>query len=418
MSILTRNDGTQFVIQAYRELIKYTKKSTLIQRIQETAAEHQAQYVRLFKRRSGEYESVFSADAGLLLGESVKLFFPQYNNLIFCETIDESSQVLLIVIKDYDVFIDTVIPVEQLKNELLPLIAFQESFHIVIFGNIPLMHEDIQLTENQFNFPAELVASYEKMTEALLPRLPVSERVRLLPLALALKSEHLSQSSLMSQGSLFLIIALLLVGVFVYRIQVAPHKQTIKAAPVVNPYAEYFTALQTPAPDSVLQVLVLLTEKLYQLPGWQALTLSQTNNNFIIKVKSKSGNLQQLQQWSDNNNFSVKLNPDGIYLETKSDLPQRKGLRVIYPLDLTLETVIDNIKNVFTESTINLTQTIPHGASREAKVQVNFQDITPERLFFFKDIFSGLPVVFNSVDFTLNDDSLINGSIYFSVWGK
>ena len=74
MTLLTRGDGTPFVIQAYRELLITHKRSMLLQEIR-MLAEQQGQYLRLSKNKDQNIEAVFNNEPGYLLAESIWQYF-------------------------------------------------------------------------------------------------------------------------------------------------------------------------------------------------------------------------------------------------------------------------------------------------------------------------------------------------------
>ena len=116
MSTLVRSDGTQFVMQAYRELLSAKKKSQIIQEI------------RFLAEQQGQYEAVFSTEPGYWLGESIWHYFNQPKNLIYCEALPDSAQVLTVVIQQGSVYIDSQMLASSLQLELLPLMRCVTQF--------------------------------------------------------------------------------------------------------------------------------------------------------------------------------------------------------------------------------------------------------------------------------------------------
>lgn len=415
MSTITRNDGTQFVIQAYRELIKYKKKSLQSQRIRDIA-QQQGQFVRLYKRRTGEYEAVFSAEPGYLLGESIKQYFQQAKNLIFCESTKDNTQLLLVIIKDGHVFADTCISVDQLKAELLPLTTLKIKFQIVVSGN--LAHQIAPTAKDNFFFPEALISSYEPVDDPLIPRLPTLPSVKLLPLPLALKAERLSGDSLLTTSLLIITALVSLIGLFTYSAHMNRQPQPTQKSEKFVPYADYIEAMRSPSPTLLIDLMMDLITNLYELPGWSAESIHQTAGNFTVTLRSNGGTLAEMQQWAMRHNFNVDLTTNGVILTAHHAFAARQPFAFIFPLTELSENLIDSIRKNTMESSIHLLQTIQHHDSKESLLTIDLEELSPQQLSLLKNIFSRLPVVLNQIKISINDDSLLHGVIQLSIWGK
>lgn len=418
MSILTRSDGTQFVIQAYRELLKYSKKSLLAQRIRDIA-EQQGQFVRLFKRRSGEYEAVFSSEPGTLLGESVKQYFQHTKNLIYCESITANAQLLLVVIKEGNVFIDRLVSKKQLNDELLALTTQKTTFHLVVSGNAPIVEHKTQGTENLCHFPQELTASFEHINKPLLPRLPAVPAVRLLPLPLALKAERLHSESLVNTTIVLVVLTMSLIGVFAY-IMHHPHNKTLRLPTTKKhtPYARYHMAMKSPPPTLILGALSQRINELYQMPGWQTQFINLNRSHYKISVNSTGGNLQALHKWATAHHYKLQLNPEGVSLSAAFAVPSRKLMPPIYSLNATIETLIDTITHSIADTRIQLLQSHTYQKSTETGLLINLSDVSSQQIQYLASILDHLPVTLNTVQLEMRDNALISGAIQLSIWGK
>ncbi len=74
-------------------------------------------------------EAVFSKESGYLLGENVWTYFDKSPYLIFCERLSkDTNQVLLVIVRANEVYLDTVVDNEKLRTELVPLMTMPGIF--------------------------------------------------------------------------------------------------------------------------------------------------------------------------------------------------------------------------------------------------------------------------------------------------
>ena len=252
MSTLIRSDGTQFVMQAYRELLSAKKKSQIVQEVR-LLAEHQGQYVRLFNKGQSQYQAVFSTEPGCLLGESIWRYFNKPENLIYCEALPDSAQILVVVVRQGSVYIDSQMLASSLQSELLPLMTGDLRYRIITSGNVPLRKAE---SFGTFRFPKDLIEDFKILKEPLFPILPAVKSLQLLPLPLALKAERLN-IGLSTSTVIVLVLVLIVIGWWA----LTPEQQDVSSPPMVleklgNPYAAYLNALSSPAPDQQLLEMV------------------------------------------------------------------------------------------------------------------------------------------------------------------
>ncbi|WP_423063114.1 hypothetical protein [Candidiatus Paracoxiella cheracis] len=401
MTTLTRNDGTQFVVQAYRKLLTNTKKTILSQHVRKIA-EQQGQLIRLFKKEpSGYYEAVFSHEPGYLLGESVKHYFNQAQNLVFCEALPNSTDVLVVIIRAGVICLDALIATENLHQKLATFTAEHHPFQIITSGNVPLKEKT---AAGGFSLPADLVASFETLEDPLFPRLPTLASFQLLPLAVALKSEHLT-SHLTSISMLGVIVV---IGFLCWWI-LSPTKLVIHTrAEQVLPY---------PAPEKQLDELVQTIQILYGLPGWKASTITFYNNDYKITVESNGGNLEALNTWAKRNHFGYQLTAHGAVLIKHSTLKNHFAPTSIYPNQQVLELIIDQLNELLLGNHVTLERTIKRGDIKETILSINLQNKSTLLLSIIGAQLKNLPITINKISLITQEDS-INGTVNISVWGK
>ncbi len=411
MSTLVRDDGTPFVMQAYRELLTAEKKSLLAHRVRLLAGQH-GQYVRLLKKGHGEYEAVFSPESGYLLGETVKQYFGHPDHLIFCEALPNSTDILLVVIRDGSVYLDALIAAKNIRHELLPLITNPEKYHIVTSGSVPIeWHPE----SNAFTLPHELVYSFEKLDEPLFPRLSVIRSLQLLSLPLALRAERLTGQPFYVA---LLFVAAIAIGLGYYWLQVhkdqrqKPAVETVPAA-----YQIYDQALITPAPQRQLNETYNLIQVLYSLPGWKATAIHFRDHRYDVSVSSEGADLEALNTWAKQHEFQFQLTQSSAILVGNSATPPRPKPDNIYSTQLVLTAIIDELDGMLHGKRLSIQQTIHHDAVVEVQLSLALQEDTPKTLLLIGETLKDLPVTINQFELTLKPGSL-SGTINLSVWGK
>lgn len=419
MSTLKRDDGAEFVMQAYRELVSADKKTVVGQRVRLLAEQH-GQFVRLFKKNYSEYEAAFSREPGYLLGESIKHYFGHIENLIFCEALPNSNDVLLVVIRSNNVYLDTMIASKNIRAELTPLLTELQTYQVIISGAVPIQQKEPLKTKaaNEiFYLPSDSVHSFESLDAPLFPRLPLVRSLQLLPLPLALKAERLTNHQTLSLTLIFLGAALLLgLGFWV----LTPTK-TIPPQPITSSadalYQPYITALTTPSPTGQLEEVYNLITRLYGLPGWQAVRINFSAGQYRITVTSLGADFAALTDWAQHYQFGFQLTSNAALLTLTSSKPPRPRPQDIYPAQLIVTTLIDQLDNALHEKNITLSQSTIHGNITEMPLTINLTDASPQTLLLISAQLRQLPLSLTSMELNLKP-GIINGTINISAWGK
>lgn len=406
MSILTRDDGVQFVMQAYRELLTYKKKSLASQRTRDIAAQ-QGQFVRLFKKEAGQYEAVFSRDPGYLLGESVKHYFNEIQNLIFCESLSNTSDLLVVVIRTGSVYLDAIIPIKNLRHELLPLLTSPQGYQVITSGYVPLK-------ENGLHFPKELLSALETLDEPLLSRLPTLRTLQLLPLPLALRTERLTHRTL-PIATMAVLILMVVSGI--WSLFPKPHATPpITTQAAIDPYDDYYRALSTPSPNQQLAELTQTINRLYALPGWTVTTIHFDGLQYQMTVSSEGGNLESLRTWAKQHEFHYLLTPDAAILTLFSQASKRTKPKVIYPSQDIVTLLIDKLDILLQGKHITLQKITQRGKAHETSMAILLKDASPQLLTFIGQALQDLPVAIHDAHFRITP-GILNGIINLSVWG-
>ncbi len=415
MSTLTRNDGVEFVLQAYRELIQCDNKSALAQKIRSLAEQH-GRFVRLFKKSPLLFEAVFSNEAGYLLGESVKHYFYQAQNLIFCEAIDE-HHVLTVVVRDGEVYLDALIAKKQLYFELQLLMGDKHQYRIYTHGNVPLKEINTpgQDADFDFIFPKNKIVQFEKISEPLFVRLPTLKVLQLLPLPLALKSQHLNGSARTITYTAICIIATACGWMLLMATNNLQHHPaiTIKA----NPYAAFDLAMRAPSVKSQFNNVAQTIESLLTLPGWQAQSIHYAHQHYEVTLKNAGGNLADLQTWCAQNQFSYTLNQATPVITKEVSLPARKIASPLLHSQQQLSNIADKLTPLLGAANIALSNPETVALNKKTLITLHLNQTTPAVLNIIGELIGNEPVTLENAELTLKNIT-INGQIKLSLWGS
>jgi hypothetical protein len=417
MSLLNRPDGVQFVVQPYRERISISKRSVMARRIRLLSEQH-GQYVLISPLTKEAVEAVFSRESGYLLGESVWAYFDKSPYLIFCERLSkDSNQVLLVVVRANEVYLDMVIDNDKLRAELVPLMTMQESFRVITYGDVSLSQND---APGRFVLPKNLVNSFEIAKEPVFKNLPVSPSVQLLTLIMALKTPLLgSRISPLAVGVSTL--AILAVVWWIYAVippkQEAPVMSNKVAEKVDLAYIDFYSAMKSPSPDQQLNELAHTVQALYALPGWEAANIRYDNSQYHVRLDRQGGSLRWLTQWADDQNYPLLLSASGAEIAVPSHLIPRERPRVIYPLSEVMATLVDELDLLFPEQMVNISDARIFGETRSRTITINLSEASPDTLVLIGGTLGDhLPLSIAAMNVNVNK-GLINGSVQLSVWG-
>lgn len=418
MSLLNRNDGVQFVVQAYRERIAIGKRSVMVQRLRLLSEQH-GQYVMLFPLGQDAIEAVFSRESGYLLGETVWHHFGKPSYLIFCERLsNDNNQVLLVVVRANEVYLDILVDNDKLRNELLPLMTMPESFRVITYGDVSLKQGE-SLETGQFSLPKNLVTQFEESHESVFKNLPVLPSARLLTLLLAIKSPLLgsrfSPAIVMAASALVLLLAW-----GIYAVSPHSHKPVITKVIAQQPnlaFVDFYAAMNTPAPKLQLREFAKVIQTFYGLPGWQAADIRYEGNGFQVQLNRLGGTLQWLTQWAETQNYGLNLSSKGAEVIVPSRLIARVRPKAVYPLAQVMASLIDRLDLLFPNQAIGISDSKVLGQTKSRTLTISFTDASPDTLILIGDTLGdNLPLSIAAMNVSVRS-GLLNGSVQLSVWG-
>src|SRR5579864_5340376 len=136
MAYIAREDGENFVIPSYRDVIS-KRKSQLKNDILELSSRY-GEYLALLRRGVAQYEVAFSNDAGYLFGECVWHYFNRPLDLIYCEVIPDTTEAYFVLVKEGGVCLDGTFPLDHIAEELQAFTTQQNQFEIYVYGDTPI----------------------------------------------------------------------------------------------------------------------------------------------------------------------------------------------------------------------------------------------------------------------------------------
>lgn len=416
MPILKREDGTQFAIHAYRELLQPAKASVLKNEIRMLARNH-GEYIRLFKLPNGQTEAVFSRDPGYLLGEAIWQYFGKPNDLIYCEALGEKFA-LVVVVRDGAVYLDTKIPYSNFADEFASIVASNNKYDIYIYSDVPL---SATKERGKLAFDKSQIKSFTTLESSVFQNLIPDPNLQLQPLEFALRAQRWGGFSPLTLLIVGIVILAIIIGWWYQHLAkqkpaVQPTEPTAQPPPV-NPYAAYQAALMTPAPDEQLAELAMLTGLVYNIRGWNASGVTFNGSLYTIQLNSLGGTITLLNEWAQNHNMTMTLNAQGVMLSYLSKLSKRAKTDTIYPQQQVLYTLIDKTNRVLPQRSVSLgtSTALPYYKSTTLSIQLTA--VSPDVLILIGKQLANLPVQLNAVQLTING-GLLSGTIQLTVYGN
>jgi len=415
MPTLRRDDGIQFVIQSYRELLLGKRPSVLKRKIRSLAIKH-GEYVRLFKQDVGRFDIVFSREPGYLLGETIWHYFGKPANMIFCEALPEKNQALLVIVRSSSVYLDTRTSFGNLIDEFASLALSNEKYIIYTYGNVPLSETR---SEECFAFEKNQVESFTHLTEPTFQKLIADPELQLQPLELALTSPHLN---IPLTKPIAIGVAILFIIFFWVHFSSSTPTQRASATqliPLVDPYGSFNEALSSPNPGNIITELNNIITTVYTLPGWQALDLNYNykDNYFTVTLQRIGGQTAELQTWSAIHNASLQMSNNGATLKFKVTAASRQIPKLIYSMAQLLPLVIDQLSSAVTRESINSGNISQSGATKYANLSINFDSFAPSILDLIGKILNKFPVQLTALTIRMQNN-LLSGNLQLNVWGN
>jgi hypothetical protein len=406
MPVLRREDGVNFVLQPYRETLAIRNTSLLRKEIN-YLAELYGKNIRLFKRRGGEYEAVFSNDYGILLGETIWHYFDQNPELIYCEVLHtkdaKEPQVLLVIVREAKVYLDTKIPIESLADEVFSLLTESTARYTVYTqGDLP----------DVFGHPA--VKKHILLEKPLFPGLKTSPAFQLLKIDQALDEQGLSVKHRSSLIVVTMVCLGILGGLWWY-----VHKQEKEKTVTVyvNPYQEYEQALQTPDPRQQIDALITGIQKVNRLAGWYGGNVIYDGKTAKMPLHSLGGTASQLMTEAQALNLDIDFGSEGASVSFPTEVKKRNAPARIASEKQTIVLIIDRMMQILPGKSVQINNTVQNTVFKQTGITISFSNIAPEILQLIALNLEDLPVSLVSVSASFNG-GLFTGTFQLNVVGN
>lgn len=403
MSVIRREDGSVFVLQPYRESLSLRSTSLLKKEIRHLAETH-GDNVRLFRHDHGfsKYEGVFSRETGYLLGESIWQYFAKPQELIYCEVLGNTQQVLLVIVRDGQIYLDNKVAIGDLAHEFTALASEEVRYPVYVYGNVTL-----GLDENK-------ITSITQLEQSVFAQLPLIETLNLLSLERALDEFRLGKKQQSSMLILSAVVLLAGLSGWVYYQSEAP-AQPKKIA--LNPFAQYQQALQTPAPSQQINALVNDLEQMYGMLGWYPAQVNYTGINAKVSVHSLGGTATELLNWAQQNGMQVDFSPQSASVDFVTVINARPKPNRILNVQQSIAVIIDRMMQLLPGKSVTVNNTLQAQALTQTSLTITFKNIAPEVLQLVGSNLGGLPVNLNNCQLNIHD-GMLSGSIQLTVVGS
>lgn len=414
MPIIKRDDGIQFVLSAYRELLQPTQPKISRNEIRTLAVNH-GEYIALFKLANGQMEGVFSKDPGFLFAEAVWHYFGKPNDLIYCEALAERDVALVVVVRNGSVYLDTKIPYNTLAEEFAALIGSNQ-YDIYIYGDVPISEK---AKRGKFNFEKEQIKSFTFLEQSLFNTIVIRDDLQLKPLEFVLHTQKIGKSSILLPAILTTALFVIAIAWFYAHVTKPKLPKPVLATPqyAVNPYLAYQMSYISPDPEIQLNELATSIAMLYGMPGWQVTGVTFNGSNYTIQTNPLGGTISYLNQWTKDRNMNLIINPQGVTLTMSSQLPNRAAPTVIYPLQEVLFVVMDNVNSIMPERSVSINTIAKYPMYKSATITISVNDASPDILILIGRELHDLPVKLLNTHISINN-GMLSGTIQLLALGN
>jgi len=402
MAVFVREDGAQFVLDAYRETLRERNVGLLKNEIR-LLSQTNGQFAKVAKRRHKLTDVVLSPDPGYLFGETVWRHFARPPRLIFYERLqDNKNSYLVVIVKDGEIYLDACLTAAELREEIAVLKTQRKRY--VIHGC-----DHLSDTQESITFDGAMVASLSEHQSSILQELPLSHEVRLLPIDKAITNARLHNT----HWWLGMGVACVVAAVFLVWLPSSDRYHKKK----VDPLRQYQLALTTPAPSAQLHHLQSVLERSLTMPGWTATSVRYTPLRVNLHVNSLGGNVASLTDWVDNHDAYLNLSSQGADVTIHADLPGR-------PLPVTIERsqrvvgrVIDRMMYVMPQKSVSIGAIVRHEGYSETHMSIMVDHLALSMLHILASALHDLPITLRLVSLQVREGMLI-GKIDITVMGN
>ncbi|CAM4423709.1 MAG: hypothetical protein LEGION0398_MBIBDBAK_00414 [Legionellaceae bacterium] len=417
MAILQRADGIRFIVRSYRELITQNKVSLLRKELL-LQSQVQGQYARFYRQKEGKIEAVFSHDMGYLLGESIWHYFNTPDNLIYCETIPNETDVIVVIIRNGSVYLEAKLTLEELREELHSLLSVKTTYSIFLVGDVPIVITENALVSEEeqaqkFLIPSEYILQFEQLNESVFEQLPASSAYFLFPIEKAIDELKLDRFAKNTVTASIILILLIACSYWLF----SPSTQKENNTPVLSPYEQYAAALNNPDPQKQLHELAKHIVLLQTMPGWLPVNIKSSSMGSKVQVHTLGSPTALLLAWAKKNKANVDFNTEGAFLILPSRTENRNNIPQFIPLNMSLSLIIDKMMQIIPGKSVSITSTSTQVSYKTAGITITFNAGSFILLTLIGNALKDLPVIVNSSTITIQN-GLLSGNIQLTVLGN
>ena len=411
MPYITREDGERFVIPSYRDVIT-SKSGAALKKEIVSLSESYGEYITLQRRTRSIYDVAFSPDTGYLLGESIWHHFKQPMDMIFCEAVPNTTEAILVIVKDGGVYLDGRFSVDAIPEELIIFLTQKAHFEIYVYGDVPISEIPMQ---GKFSFDANAVKSFKTLDAPVFNTLPLLKAYQF-----QLVEPTLKRLGIGGIQASQVIGALMLGGLvwFGWSYFTAKPVETGPTEPQVNPYQGFYDAFQSPSPDKEIEGTVQALSTLVSIPGWSVTSASYGNGVLTAKMSSAGTSIESLTQWAEENHDSVSVTNSGVEMTVNIVTMQRPAPEKIYPIQDSLVLILDRLSKVYPGNSFALAESTNSGVYTTQSASIAFSNIGMSVLSLIGQQLKNLPFVLKGVTLTVNSDGSVTGSINLQLLGS
>lgn len=411
MPYITREDGERFIIPSYRDILS-AKKQSLLRKEVLLLATNYGDYVTLQRKNIDQYEVAFSPDPGYLLGETVWHYFKRPRNLIYCEAIPNTADVILVIVKGGSVYLDGSFPLDSIPEELVIFKTQQISFDIYTYGDVPISQKP---EPGKFVFDTDSLKSFTVLEQPIFPTLPLNRIYQLQPVDVVLKSQGIGTFPIKKVLMGIILLGMLWMG-WTY---LTTHRQELPqmVVGVVNPYQAYINALTSPDPAAEISRVASNVSLLYSIPGWIPDRIDYSSGEVSAMVLSLGSRSSMLFRWAKMNHAVINITPSGFFIKRTFSLLNRLPPTTISRLDDIIAVLIDKLSYVLPGNNLKLGNYVNKGKYIEAQMTITFNNISSVTLSLIGDQFKMLPVILDKISIK-NEKGYISGTIVIRALGN
>jgi hypothetical protein len=411
MAYITREDGEHFVIPSYRDVLS-AKKTNLLKREIMLLSSNYGEYITLQKKNADQYEVAFSTETGYLLGETIWNHFKRPINLIYCEAIPNTTEVILVIVKSGSVYLDGSFPIDSIAEELVIFKTQQINFDIYVYGDVPISRTP---EPGKFTFDASSVKSFNILPTPAFPKVNVVKNFQLQRVDAVLESKGIGVFPIKN-----VIYGLVAIGlIFMAYIFITTHKKDLPKTIIsaVNPYQTYVNTLTSPAPSDEIFKLTRKISLLLTVPGWSLVSVNYSNGKVVAEEKSEGSRTNVLFDWAKKHDATVDILPTGFFITTTFPQLNRLPPTEIHSLKAVLGNLIDRLSYVLQGNNLTLLPAANRGEYSEVNLALNLNGISLNTLNLVGKQFQSLPLTMSKLTLTF-DNGYLSGTINLKALGN